>query len=135
MKFLKRFEDGTCQLLWENNAPNNCTSLRPLFLIREKETDEDLLSIVIPATDNARAELASEGVCVTDNMKGYNVKIIIHHSMKDLKFQKKNSLAMAVQTASYAKRNRLIGQLHPRFKRGFISTDQQQTILPFTTSL
>ena len=91
MKFLKRFEDGTCQLLWENNAPNNCTSLRPLFLIREKETDEDLLSIVIPATDNARAELASEGVCVTDNMKGYNVKIIIHDSMKDLKLKKKLS--------------------------------------------
>ena len=89
LKLLQRFDDGSTVLLWQNHTPNNCRSLRPLFLIREKETDEDLLSMVIPTTDKARAELSSEGVCATTvDGQGYNVKVIIHDTMKDLKFKK-----------------------------------------------
>ena len=88
LKLLQRFGDGSTVVLWENHTPNNCRSLRPVFLIREKETDEDLLNLVIPTTDKARAELSSEGVCATVGKKGYHVKIIIHDTMKDLKFKK-----------------------------------------------
>ena len=58
-----------------------------MFLIRGKETDEDLLSLVIPKTDEARKELAA-GVCARVGDKGVDMKVIIHDSMKDLKFKK-----------------------------------------------
>ena len=79
----------TVETLWINHTPNSCRTLRPLFLIRESETDEDLLNLVIPTTDKARSELKEEGVCVKyqeDN--AVNVKVTIHDSMKDLKFKR-----------------------------------------------
>ena len=88
LKLQIRHEDSNTSILWENKTPNNCRSLRPLYLIREKETDEDLLNFVIPATDNARKELCSEGICATVDMKGYDVRIKIFDTMKDLKFKK-----------------------------------------------
>ena len=51
------------EALWINHAPNSSRSLRPLFLVREKETDENVLNLIIPTTDQARAELADEGIC------------------------------------------------------------------------
>ena len=75
-----------------NHAPNSCRSLRPVFLVREKETDEDLLKLVIPTTDQARAELAAEGICATYQSdigdQAVDVKILIHDTMKDLKFKR-----------------------------------------------
>ena len=91
LKLQTRHHDGNTSTLWENKTPNSCRSLRPVYLIREKETDEDLLSYVIPSTDKAREELCAEGLCATVNMVGYNVKISIKDSMKDLKLKKKIS--------------------------------------------
>ena len=91
LKLQIRHDDSKMSILWENKTPNSCRYLRPLYLIREKETDEDLLSLVIPTSDNAREELCSEGICATVNMKGYDVKITIKDTMKDLKFKKKIS--------------------------------------------
>ena len=88
LKLVRRFNDNTTEILWQNLAPNSCRSLRPLYLIREKETDEDLLSLVIPSTDAARAQLSSEGVCLTVGDQGFDVKVIVHDSMKDLKFKR-----------------------------------------------
>ena len=80
------------KVLWMNHAPNSCRSLRPVFLVREKETDEDLLKLVIPTTDQARAELAAEGICATYQSdigdQAVDVKILIHDTMKDLKFKR-----------------------------------------------
>ena len=88
LKLLRRFNDKTTELLWQNHSPNNCRYLRPIFLIRDKETNSDLLNLVIPTTDKARTELMRDGVCITVGDQGYDVKIIIHDSMKDLKFKK-----------------------------------------------
>ena len=75
-------------MIWENHAPNSCRTLRPLFLIRESETDSDLLNCVIPTTDEARSELSVDGVCAKVGESFVNVKVTIHDSMKDLKFKK-----------------------------------------------
>ena len=88
LKLVARYQDGSSFCLWQNHSPNNCRTLRPLFLIREKETDEDLLNLVIPITDKAREELCSDGICATVNGQGYDVNVIIHDSMKDLKFKR-----------------------------------------------
>ena len=63
LKLIKRFQDGSSATLWQNHSPNSCKTLRPLFLIRQKETDEDLLKAVIPSTDKCRTELEDEGLC------------------------------------------------------------------------
>ena len=88
LKLSNKNEDGSKELLWLNHTPNASRTLRPLFLIREKETDDDLLSLVIPTTDAARKELQEEGLCIRLDDKAVNVKIVIHDSMKDLKFKK-----------------------------------------------
>ena len=44
-------KNGASEVLWVNHAPNSSRSLRPLFLVREKETDDDLLNLIIPTTD------------------------------------------------------------------------------------
>ena len=80
--------DGSTSILWENEAPNSCRTLRPLYLIRLKETNEDLLRMVIPTTDKVRADLATEGICITVDGRGYDVKVVIRDTMKDLKFKK-----------------------------------------------
>ena len=81
-------KNGLTEVLWENHTPNSCKTLRPLFLIREKETDSNLLNLVIPITDKVCSELALDGVCVPIGNKYVNIKITIHDSMKDLKFKK-----------------------------------------------
>jgi hypothetical protein len=59
-------------------------TLRPLFLIREKETDEDLLNMVIPTTDHARAELATDGVCATVDGQGYDGHRTCHNEGSEI---------------------------------------------------
>ena len=39
------------QETWKNPPPNSPDYLRPVYLIREKENDEDLISYVISSTD------------------------------------------------------------------------------------
>ena len=91
LKLLFR-KDGEEKVLWMNLAPNSRWSLRPVFFVRKMETDEDLLNLVIPTTDQARSELAEEGICVrhkSDNgHQAVDFKIVIHDSMKDLKFKR-----------------------------------------------
>ena len=41
------------EVIWKNPSPNSADSLRPIFLIREKENNEELLNLMMPATDNA----------------------------------------------------------------------------------
>lgn len=48
LKLTCRQKDGTKENLWEHHSPNKSRSLRPVFLIRESETDEDLLSLAVP---------------------------------------------------------------------------------------
>ena len=52
------------KILWENKAPNSAMSVRPVYLIREVETDEELLNEVISTTDKARNELNQESMVV-----------------------------------------------------------------------
>ena len=91
LKLLFR-KDGEAKVLWMNHAPNSSQSLRPVFLVREMETDEDLINLVIPTTDQARSELEAEGICArhqSDNgHQAVDVKIVIHDTMKDLKFKR-----------------------------------------------
>ena len=53
--------------VWENPAPNSPFYLRPIFLIRETEDDEDLLQLVIPSTDKARDQMNSRGITLNCN--------------------------------------------------------------------
>lgn len=36
------------EVKWKNLSPNSADSLRPVFLIHEKENDQELLNLVIP---------------------------------------------------------------------------------------
>ena len=40
--------------VWQNKVPNSGHTLRPIFLVREKENNDDLLKHIIPQTDAAR---------------------------------------------------------------------------------
>ena len=68
--------------------PNSSLSLRVIFLIREKETDPDLIDLVVGQTDIYRSKLHSEGVNVEIGSKSFQVEVQIIDSMKDIKFRK-----------------------------------------------
>ena len=70
-------------VVWVNPVPNSVRSLRPVYLIRDKEMKEELLHEVIHKTDEARNDLNINGVTV-----GHDVKVDIKDTMKDLKFKK-----------------------------------------------
>lgn len=84
-------KDGTTQILWKNHAPNSARSLRPIYLIRETETDEDLLDLVVKSTDAARDKLNEDGICCIVNDQAIDINIFIQDTMKDLKFKRKIS--------------------------------------------
>jgi len=74
--------------VWKNRNPNSPFSFRPLFLIRKKETDTEMINLVIPTTDKARCQLCEEGITI--DFVGTRVHVILDiiDSMKDLKFKK-----------------------------------------------
>ena len=78
----------TFKTLWKNPAPNSASCLRPLYLIRAPETDEDLLTLVVPATDKARDSLNENGFVFLISGSAFDVEVIIYDSMKDLKFKR-----------------------------------------------
>ena len=82
---------GDEQEVWCNPVPNSSRSLRPSHLIRELETDADLLDLVIKETDQVRKEFNQNGI----KMLVGGVEITLHcnikDTMKDLKFKKKIS--------------------------------------------
>ena len=75
---------GIEESLWLNPIPNAARSLRPIYLVREVETDAELLKDVIGKTDAARYDLHSNGTVINDTF----VSVDIKDSMKDLKFKK-----------------------------------------------
>lgn len=76
-------------VVWKNPTPNSPECLRPVYLIREKEDDEELKEYVITSTDAARSSLNAEGmVVVLKNNQAINVGIKIMDTMKDLKLKK-----------------------------------------------
>ena len=75
-------------VLWVNPIPNSPTCLRPVFLIREKETDTEMLNYVIPLTDAAREKLNKYGIDYIVNETNLHIDIEIKDTMKDLKFKK-----------------------------------------------
>ncbi len=89
---LVRNIDGEEEVYWHNKVPNSARSLRPIYLIREKETDADLLDFVIKETDRVRKDLNSNGLLVpicSDNEQFYqHVSCDMKDTMKDLKFKK-----------------------------------------------
>ena len=83
-----RKSDG--KVIWMNPAPNSARWLRPVFLIREVESDPELLNLVIPETDGITDHLRVVGINVVNHhgTLRLGVEIEIYDSMKDLKFQK-----------------------------------------------
>lgn len=74
--------------LWKNPVPNSPNCLRPVYLIREKESDEEMMNLVIVATDTARNNLNKNGVKVMVNGTEVIVEVEIKDTMKDLKLKK-----------------------------------------------
>ena len=81
-------QDNKNMTPWQNYLPNALRLLRPVFLIRETETYQDLLYLIVPTTDKAREELNAEGMCYLFGKNYINVKIYIQDTMKDLKFKR-----------------------------------------------
>ena len=75
------------ELLWKNPSPNSPNYLRPVYLIREKESDETFINYVISHTDNARNNLNNEGLIVSIEDQLHKVDVKIMDSMKDLKLK------------------------------------------------
>ena len=75
-------------VLWKNPSPNSPLSLRPVYLVREVESDADLTAEVITKTDRCRNTLMEHGIRVLYNDTTLNVKVQIFDTMKDLKYKK-----------------------------------------------
>ena len=84
-------QSGLQVVMWKNHAPNSARTLRPIFLIREAESNEELLQLVIKSTDSARNKLNEEGLCSSFENKKLDINIFIQDTMKDLKFKRKIS--------------------------------------------
>ena len=84
LKMTNFIDENTEEVVWTNPVPNSARSLRPIYLIREKETNEDLLKEVVHNTDEARDDLNMNGLMVDDE----KVEVDIKDTMKDLKFKK-----------------------------------------------
>ena len=76
------------EILWKNKVPNAARSLRPVFLIREVESNPELLNFVIKETDEARNDLNENGVKINAGEEEVHVSCVIKDSMKDLKLKK-----------------------------------------------
>ena len=77
------------KIIWKNPAPNSAFSCRPQELFREKE--DNCMHHSIPYTDRSRTELMEESVAIVSHRRpeiAYQVEIVIHDTMKDMKFKK-----------------------------------------------
>ena len=69
----------------ENTVMNSQSTFRSVCRIREKENNEDLLTLVVKKTDQARESLNRNSIdLLFDDIKVY-VEIDIKDTMKDLK--------------------------------------------------
>ena len=76
------------EVMWENKSPNSQFTVRPVYLIRETETNEELQNEVITTTDRARDKLNSEGMVIDFAGSAVDMKFNIKDTMKDLKMKR-----------------------------------------------
>ena len=92
LKLVRSLQGHGKQILWQNKVPNSSRSLRPIYLIREKETETELLDFVIKETDSVRKDLNANGLLVPISSGGVQMNLQIscdmRDTMKDLKFKK-----------------------------------------------
>ena len=88
LKLTKKVGENDEEVAWKNPVPNSARSLRPVYLIREEETDPDLLELVIKNTDDSRNDLNKNGMNLTVGNETIHVSCNIKDTMKDLKFKK-----------------------------------------------
>ena len=77
--------------IWNNKTPNSPHALRPIYLIREKEDDPNLLNLVIKQVDAARKTLNEDGFEILVDGEVIKCSCVIKDTMKDLKFKTKIS--------------------------------------------
>ena len=88
LKLVRDVDGDTQEILWQNKVPNSARSLRPIYLIREVETDVELLDFVINETDVVRNDLNMNGLSIRLDNEDLHVSCVMKDSMKDLKFKK-----------------------------------------------
>ena len=76
------------EIMWKNETPNSAMFVRPVYLIREMETDPELLQEVIKTTDQARDSLNNDGMVVEFNSSNVDMNLFIQDTMKDMKFKR-----------------------------------------------
>ena len=72
------------EVIWKTRSPNSADSLMSVFLICEKENDQELLNLVIPTTDNARTNLNKNDITINCKNQNIHLHIDIKDTMKDL---------------------------------------------------
>ena len=77
--------------VWLNKTPNSAHAVRPLYLIREKEDNPELLNLVVKEVDAARKTLNKEGFKMDVDGERIECSCVIRDTMKDLKFKSKIS--------------------------------------------
>ena len=75
-------------IMWLNESPNSQLAVRPVYLIREEETNIELMDEVIKSTDKARDKLNEEGMVVNFDGLKVDMRFDIKDSMKDLKLKR-----------------------------------------------
>ena len=111
-------------VLWENTAPNSLKLLRPVYLIREAETDAKLLDEVIGTTDSVRKDLEEENQMYSFKGEEVIIQLEISEAIKDLQLKRKRS-GLGGADLSDAFRNRMTGLiLHP-FTKDFRLPENQ----------
>ena len=88
LKLICTRNTGVKEIMWENHSPNSAMAVRPIYLIRESETDPELLEEVIKTTDQAREKLNNETLVLELNSKKVDMHFYIQDTMKDLKFKR-----------------------------------------------
>ena len=73
--------------MWENKSPNSQFTVRPVYLIREVETNEELLNEIIVTTDNVREKLNKERMVIDVAGSAVDMKFTLKDTMKDLKLK------------------------------------------------
>ena len=75
-------------VLWCNTSPNSALYCRPIYLVREIETNDELTAEVMTKMDTVVDLLHTRGIRVTYNDGTVNVQCKLFDSMKDLKYKK-----------------------------------------------
>ena len=76
------------EVVWSSNSPNSPECLRPIYLVREKESNQEMIELVIKTTDAARHDMMNNGIDILYEGKVFHVNIVIKDTMKDLKLKR-----------------------------------------------